>query len=845
MFFPCRLDVNKRLLSLKLQHTHHLEDLRNAWTDAVRACSEEIEGDECDSASIEKSSSVVSDEYPSSTGWESKSEDKDSEHGAKVKKSKQRVPRTSHSCPLKGCKSKVIHLPRHLRDVHKWTKEKARKATSRFGLRKSFLPKFSEKKVEQSPKKTVQEKKRKDYHRHRRCPVNGCSSVVKRLSNHIQQVHKDIKKGSPVYKQLLREARSFKTWQSSQTARDKPIIKGESSFSNLTEEESVEEGSVQELPTLGAYENEDNEEHEAGNEETEELQEDKEQVEILKSFCQWLQTADGGRRDKKMAKQHCSQLRKILSIIDPEGRMSSLLNKSLVRDRFLRDYAEKKYKPDTVKSHLLSLRNFCSFVLTENPECIQVNPVIVQKVAEKARLWSSSYRKDSNRRHLEKQNEDLEKLVTPSLVSTFENSESTRKAVAYIGQLSGAHSLEVNQSIYTLIRDFILTEITIANAHRSGVLANMTIGEFEKAKETEQGSVVIKVSQHKTADTHGPASVVLSPTLFTYLKVYVSEVRRQVSKSNDDKSLPVFLSWSGAKLESGQISTAINAAWKKAGLEGHVSSTIFRKSTVTKVHKDHEAMKDDLADLMGHKRTTAERFYRIRQKEEACVEAANNLASIMRIPKKVPVPEHEKSAITNDKDSLPESSRKERLSWKEEEVSALKELFADDIRKKSITLVAVRDKISEHPTLQHLDPKRVCDKVRSEWRFKDHKDHEEEDTSDNPSCKPPEQTENLSDKMSRFFESSAADKSTDSSSDVVLPSNPSYLSRNIFSDDDRKFLLRVCGVMVRGGVISKPQIKKLLENENEGKELLRKYTIEQLVNRLKYERRLNNRQSRS
>ena len=250
-----------------------------------------------------------------------------------------------------------------------------------------------------------------------------------------------------------------------------------------------------------------------------------------------------------MAKQHCSQLRKILSIIDPERRLSSLLNKSLVRDKFLRDHAEKKYKPDTVKSHLLSLRNFCSFVLTENPECIQVDPVIVQKVAEKAHLWSSSYRKDSNRRHLEKQNEDLEKLVTPSMVSTFENSESTRKAVANIGQFSGAHSLEMNQLIYTLVRDFILTEITITNAHRSGVLANMTIEEFEKANKAEQGSMVIKVSNHKTADTHGPPSIVLSPTLFSYLKVYVSEVR-QVSKSNDDKSMPVYLSWSGAKLES-------------------------------------------------------------------------------------------------------------------------------------------------------------------------------------------------------------------------------------------------------------------------------------------------------
>ena len=206
-------------------------------------------------------------------------------HGAKVKKSTKPVHRASHSCPLKGCKSKVIHLPRHLRDVHKWTKEKARKATSTFGLRKSFLPKFSEKKVEQSPGKTEQEKKRKDYHRHRRCPVNGCNSVVKRLSNHIQQVHKEIKKGSPVYKQLLRETRHFKTWQSSCTAQDNPIVKGESSFSNFTEEGSMEEGSLQDLRHVGPYEDEDDEEHEAENEGTEELQEDKDNVEIFQSFC--------------------------------------------------------------------------------------------------------------------------------------------------------------------------------------------------------------------------------------------------------------------------------------------------------------------------------------------------------------------------------------------------------------------------------------------------------------------------------------------------------------------------------------------------------------------------------
>lgn len=98
----------------------------------------------------------------------------------------------------------MIHLSRHLRDVHKWTKEKVEKATSTFGLRKSFPPKLNEKPVQQSLRKTVQEKKRKDYDRHRRFPINGCNSNVKRLSNRIQQVHKEIKKGSTVYKQIFK-----------------------------------------------------------------------------------------------------------------------------------------------------------------------------------------------------------------------------------------------------------------------------------------------------------------------------------------------------------------------------------------------------------------------------------------------------------------------------------------------------------------------------------------------------------------------------------------------------------------------------------------------------------------
>ena len=176
-------------------------------------------------------------------------------------------------------------------------------------------------------------------------------------------------------------------------------------------------------------------------------------------------------------------------------------------------------------------------------------------------MWSTSYKKDCQRRHLEKQDEDISNLITAEMVTTFEQSESTRRAVPLIGQLSGAHCIQLNQEQYRLIRDFMLTEMTIANAHKSGVLANMTIGERNKSKHESNGSYVISVKNQKTASIHGPARVVLSPKLFGYLKlkVYVDEVRSVVNSTKDEND-SVILSWSRAKVVSGQISTAINAA---------------------------------------------------------------------------------------------------------------------------------------------------------------------------------------------------------------------------------------------------------------------------------------------
>ena len=109
---------------------------------------------------------------------------------------------------------------------------------------------------------------------------------------------------------------------------------------------------------------------------------------------------------------------------------------------------------------------------------------------------------------------------------------------------------------------------------------------------------------------------------------------RSVVNSTKDENDSVILSWSGAKVVSGQISTAINAAWKKAGLEGHISSTLFPKSAVTAVHSSHKDMTGKLADLVTHKESTAQMYYKLHEKQKSCVEAAAELPSIMRTTKR-------------------------------------------------------------------------------------------------------------------------------------------------------------------------------------------------------------------
>ena len=338
----------------------------------------------------------------------------------------------------------------------------------------------------------------------------------------------------------------------------------------------------------------------------------------LRGFETWLQSADGRKLDHRTSQQHTKQVFKLLHTIDEKHEVLSLFDELLINDRFLEDHAKNTYTPKTTQSYLMSLRHFYSFTLA-GIVGISVSKEKIISLKVKVARWSSSYRVESSKK-MEKMTQDFQVLITPQQISEFERSKASRDAISLLGQLAGAHNMILTQTQYTLIRDFLLVEISIDNANRAGSLANITLGEFTSMSKQNDDYVVL-VMRSKTLSTHGPTKIVLSLKLKNWLDIFIRKVRSQVTGSSNSPDSCLFLSFNGEPMASSQINKAIKSMWKKAHLEGAPSSTLFRKSAVSTMHSscDSNEAHGNLADLMAHNLSTAKKFSPLNSCARSCV----------------------------------------------------------------------------------------------------------------------------------------------------------------------------------------------------------------------------------
>lgn len=431
--------------------------------------------------------------------------------------------------------------------------------------------------------------------------------------------------------------------------------------------------------------------------------------------------------------------------------------------------------------------------------------------------------------------EDRNALITPDKICAFERSQAAREAIILLSQLCGTPAIHITQEKYILVRDYLIAQIMIDNANRAGVVACMTVMEFERAT-LEGDRYVVRVLHHKTVDIHGPAQVVLTSHLYNYIKVFVKEIRSQLPGVALLKKQTMFLSWCGKPMESSQMTKALGSIFKKAGVNGPVHHTLYRKSVVSHCHEQHKEISGNLADLMAHREQTAQKYYRVFEKSKSSVKASRKLSRIMRHDTSLEAldgTEDENEEGTGDaKATEDETPMPERKVWNEELRSAVRTLFAEEIAARSITISCVRQKIQSNPVLCRLVPKRVYDRVRAEWRF-----NSTSDDLGKVTANPPEEEETIDNCVKRMFQVKEDDQQSSASSDILSSTETTAKSRGLFAAEHVQILLHLFQDMINGSPISKQKVSATLQNDSTGKFLLSKFTLAQIVNRLKYEKK--------
>ena len=559
---------------------------------------------------------------------------------------------------------------------------------------------------------------------------------------------------------------------------------------------------------------------------------------MLSKFHRWLLSPDGGKKDAKTGKQHVAQVKRVLSILGNGGKVESLLEATNIRDIFLGEHAAEKYHPATIKSYLMSLQHFCSFVLSDRPPDVEFNTDDVVRIRDKFKRSSASYKKESTRRRWEKNEEDVSSLITPDKIRQFDKSQASCDAVIVLGKLCENHGKEMmNQAKYTLVRDYLIVQIMIDNANCAGVVSCMTVEEFHRAL-LEGDRHIIRVLNHKTIDTHGPARVILTKPLYSHIDVYIKEMRSKLPGVESGGKQPLFLSWMGKTMQSNQMTKVVSSIFKKAEIDGPVHHTLYRKSAVSECHSHHKEISSSLADLMAHREVTAQKYYRLLKKNKSSLKASEQLHGVMRkshcSPKKTPKKSPKKSpkkTPKKNKDKMDDTSDPvvaKRSLWKDESLKAIHNQFKEEISTQNIALSTVKEKIKSDPILHQESHRRVYDRIRLELRK-----NQNASSIGEPLALPME-TEAVESRINRMFEETCSQ-----SSDIMPPTDTTEKSKGIFSAEQAKVLVDLFKDMIKGAPISKPVITTRLQGESMTKTLFKDCTIAQVVNRLKYERRKN------
>ncbi len=499
---------------------------------------------------------------------------------------KQRRPQKL--CPIRGCRSSTQSVSRHLREKHKMHTDQARQIVH------SFAERY---------------RKHGNKHTYQDCP--HCPSRVVRLDKHLRHschgLHGSNKNNPSI--PAVSEAQSAAVGtlpQDLSSAREKPLL---ASISMAAKEpwtaptaptgegpllaEEVPEQAIKRRRTIER-----------------ETPLDKQSEEELQQFQLWMSSLAGGSLSPSTATQYALQVRVALSSIggiQNRDQLASIGNPGGVLEK-MRD----THAPSTWKNTCIALKHFSRFLFDRKLMSVLDMSTLHNKIA----VWLTSMRKDISQQKCNVQEMSCQAMpAVVSFMQSYGQTKHAREAEEIISSMQ-AGTVPLTAEYFRLLQEYILMCLIISNGHRAGVLRNLKVKELKQGT-LKDGTVLVKVAEHKTSAVYGPARLILSQNMMKNLQTFMT-VRNVFFKENKipDPGV-VFVNCRGRALRSNALAKIIR---KVNGLELPTDvSTTLPTITPTLFRKGHYEMSrvqnigaNKMADLSGHfchTRNVAEVYY--------------------------------------------------------------------------------------------------------------------------------------------------------------------------------------------------------------------------------------------
>lgn len=267
---------------------------------------------------------------------------------------------------------------------------------------------------------------------------------------------------------------------------------------------------------------------------------------------------EGGSIKPAMVERHVNACRHVLSQLTSSiGTLSCVTELVELLDLKLKN---SLWAPNTCRTYVGSLMLFVKFLQKmrqmSRDAYTNFNVEALLILRESARNWCNSFSKLNNIKRQEKLRSMTENdIINPDDIKHYLNKSDNRIVLL---KNVGEHTI-TSRSMHSKLRNYLMFNIAIANANRTGCLLNMTQLELNKA-EIRMGQHVIQVHDHKTYSTHGPADLILKQDLYSFIQQYVQFVR---PASNSSK---VFVTWSGNAMTAGTVVHALSTELAYAGV---------------------------------------------------------------------------------------------------------------------------------------------------------------------------------------------------------------------------------------------------------------------------------------